>query len=228
MRPSLPATKMARLNRTQGTTTARNGLRHIAWERLGFPARALLCALGLGLLGACTNGGDTASLSAPALPLALPGFGIAAPGKPVEVYTRLARLAKACWLSAPAPLSEGYLFTAEVSPEGRGGAASIVIFEKNASPGIPGQRGLVAYSLALMPSGEGTSIGVENGRIAEGFAAKMHADVERWAAGETGCNEASRWPTQAGVGEAGEPAAAAAKPEVKAKGGAKVVPVRVK
>ncbi len=209
--------------------TAHNGCRHITRTRLRFPATAALCVGAVSLLGGCTAGGQTGSVSASAMPLVLPGFGIAAPGKPVEVYTMLARLAKTCWLSAPAPLQTGYLFTAEASPEGRGGAASIIIFEKNAAPGVHGQRGLVAYSLSLSPSGEGTSIGVENGRIAEGFAAKLHADIERWAAGETGCNEAARWPTQAAAGEAVEPAAvlATAKPRVKSKAGAKVVPASV-
>jgi len=139
----------------------------------------------------------------------LPGFGISAPGRPVDVYVKLARLAKACWLSAPAPLQQGYLFTADASPEARGGAVSIVIFEKNAAAGVKGDRGRVAYSMSLTPSGEAsTTIAIDNGRIADGFAGKMQADVERWAAGETECNAARAWPTQAASGDAAEPALA--------------------
>ncbi len=171
-------------------------------------ARAL--ALGLAAVLAGCNGPDganqsTGSMSLAALPI-LPGFGITAPGKPVDVYIKFARLAKACWLTAPAPLQEGYLFTADANPEGRGGAVSIVIFEKNASAGIKGDRGLAAYSMSLTPSGaEATSIGVDNARVPEGFAKKMQADVERWAAGETDCNAARAWPTQKATGEELEP-----------------------
>ena len=171
-------------------------------------AFVIAMALAFGIAG-CTSGDGsgsaTGSMSLAALPV-LPGFGITAQGKPVDVYVKFARLAKLCWLSAPAPLQQGYLFTADASPEARGGAVSIVIYEKNAAPGIAGGRGLVAYSMALTPSGDAaTSVSVENARIAAGFAAKMQTDVERWAVGETGCNEASAWPTQAAKGEASEP-----------------------
>ena len=171
-------------------------------------AFVIAMALAFGIAG-CTSGDGsgsaTGSMSLAALPV-LPGFGITAQGKPVDVYVKFARLAKLCWLSAPAPLQQGYLFTADASPEARGGAVSIVIYEKNAAPGIAGGRGLVAYFMALTPSGDAaTSVSVENARIAAGFAAKMQTDVERWAVGETGCNEASAWPTQAAKGEASEP-----------------------
>ena len=172
-------------------------------------ALALAC-----ILAGCTAGDGSApptgSMSLAAFPT-LPGLGITAPGRPVDVYVRLARLAKACWLSAPAPLQQGYLFTADASPESKGGAVSIVIFEKNAAPGVTGNRGLVAYSMALTASGDAaTSISVENARIAEGFAKKMQSDVERWAAGETDCNAARAWPTlAAAAGEASEPGVAA-------------------
>ena len=171
------------------------------------PAFVLGLMLSAGI-GGCSGEQSTGSLSLAVLPL--PGFGITAPGKPVDVYTRLARLAKLCWMSPPAPLTLGYLFTAEVAPESRGGSGSIVIFEKNTSLGIKGDRGLVAYSMSLTASGDATTIGVQNGRISEGFANKMRSDVERWAAGETGCNEATPWPTQAASGDAAEAPAAKA------------------
>jgi hypothetical protein len=177
-------------------------------------AMALALTLAIGLAGCATGesaANTTATSSAPVMVLpSLPSLGLTAPGRPVDVYVKLARLAKACWLSDPAPLQQGYLFTADANPEARGGAVSIVIYEKNASLGIKGDRGLVAYSISLTPSGDtATSISVENGRIADGFAKKMQADVERWAAGETDCNVASAWPTAAAKGDAIEPGQAA-------------------
>ncbi len=162
-------------------------------------------ALGCVLAGCASGDGATQSTGAIALPV-LPGLGITAPGRPVDVYVKFARLAKSCWLSVPAPLQQGYLFTADASPEARGGAVSIVIFEKNSAAGIKGDRGLVAYSISLTPSGDAaTFVSVDNARIADGFAKKMQADIERWAAGETDCNAATAWPTQAASGDAPEP-----------------------
>ena len=160
----------------------------------------------LGLVAACSPGGcstgDAAGSISPVI--ALPIFGHTVPGKPVDLYVRIARLAKSCWFAPPAPLQQGYVFTADVSPENRGGAGNITIFQRNAATGRPveGERGLKAYAIALTPSGEGTAIAVENTRIAEAFAARMGQDVERWAAGETSCGEATPWPTSAALGDA--------------------------
>ena len=89
---------------------------------------ALVCAA---VLAGC-SGGPTGGSTGP-LPFALPTFGATTPGKPVDVYVRLARLAKSCWMTAPAPLGRGFLFTADMSPETKGGAGSIVIYQRKVS-----------------------------------------------------------------------------------------------
>ena len=162
-----------------------------------------VCVLALSGLTGCTPGATTGST---ATLLALPSFGTTVPGKPVDVYVRLARLAKSCWFTPPAPLGRGYVFTADVSPEAQGGAGSILIFQRDAAlaalPPAAGERGQKAFAVSLTPAGEGTAIGVENAKIPEPFAGRMRADVERWAAGETSCGEAMPWPTQAALGDA--------------------------
>ena len=162
---------------------------------------ALLRLTGLACcLGACgTVGGPADGTGSTSFVLPLTNSGISAPGKPVEVYVRLARLAKQCWFLSPAPLQQGYVFAADVSPEARGGTASISIFEHNAvtETGIAGQRGLKAYGISLTPDGDKTAIGIENGRLPETFDRSMRADIGRWAAGETSCGAASTWPAAA-------------------------------
>lgn len=116
-----------------------------------------------------------------------------APGRPVDVYTRVARGLKSCWFSPDRPLHQGYLFAADVKPESKGGGATIVIYEETAD----GRRGLRAFAMSITPAAgtEGESrYGMENTRIAEPNGAVLMKDVERWAEGETGCTaEAGQW-----------------------------------
>ena len=167
---------------------------------VGWVVAAVACAL----LAGCSTASEPSQ--APIVPVSLPSFGHVTPGKPVDLYVRIARLGNACWFTPPAPLQVGYVFTADVSPESRGGVASIVIYEHNKATarGATGERGLRAFAVTLSPSGENTSIGVENDRIPEAFAERMQRDIDRWAAGETSCGS-SVWTTSAAMGE-GAPA----------------------
>lgn len=160
---------------------------------------AVVAVLGLAGCGAPGSGDQTATL-----PIAFPLFGLTAPGRPVDVYVMLARQTKACWLTVPAPLSEGYVFTAEAKPEFAGGTAGITLFERNTAEGVEGQKGLLAYSIGLSPESDATRIKLENARIPESFAAKMEEDVTRWAKGETGCSEFFGLATAAATGPAKE------------------------
>ena len=186
-------------------------------------ARAVIAAAALsGVLAGCASTNSTSqdpsttSSTTAFTPIALPMFGRSAPGKPSEVYVRIARLAKQCWFAAPAPLQSGYVFTADVSPDSKGGQASIVIFEHNAGQihGANAERGAQAFQVTLTPNGDQTSIGVENTRIPEAFAERMKSDIDRWAAGETSCGSSTAWSTTAAIGEGKpvlKPAAGAAK-----------------
>jgi len=154
------------------------------------------CAAGTGAL-------DAAAPAQPFAPIALPVFGETAHGKPSEVYVTIARLAKACWFAPPFPLQQGYVFTADVSPDSRGGAARIVIFEHRLGKthGANAERGEVAYEITLSPAGEDTAIAVVNSRIADDFAERMKNDVHRWAAGETACGPQPAWTVKAAAGD---------------------------
>lgn len=123
--------------------------------------------------------------------------GRTAPGKPVDLYIRLARQAKACWFVPPALLQRGYVFTADVKPEDKGGAADIIIYERTPE----GERGLRAFAVAFVPDGESTRIGSENYRIPEPFGAQMSSDVDRWAEGDMSCAQATPWSVSAAAGD---------------------------
>jgi hypothetical protein len=134
--------------------------------------------------------------------------GTKAPGQPVDVYTRIARGAKACWFGPGQGLATGYVFAAEVQPEDKGGEAVITIFDAAAD----NKRGLKAFAISMVKAGTSDSkdslVGSENFRIKEPFAQTMAKDVERWAAGQTSCApDEQQW----------EPAAPEAEPSAPAK-----------
>ena len=161
----------------------------------------LACILaGSALLAGCSTASSETSAIA-ATPVALPIFGHVVPGKPVDLYVKVARLGKACWFATPAPLQSGYVFTADVSPESKGGIASIVIFQHNKGQihGANAERGPKAYEVTLSPSGEDTMIGISNERIPEAFAGRMKNDIDRWAAGETSCGSTVPWTVKAAL-----------------------------
>lgn len=166
-------------------------------------AAAVAACLGLSACASADGSGDVASFTLPGAPTFA--------GTPASLYIQVGRGAKACWFLPGKPLANGsYLFTADVRPESKGGDAVIVIYER--TPG--GERGLKAFAIAMARSGETSTVSTENYRIAEPLGAHMRADVERWAAGETGCEPgAVDW-------QAGEPAdekSAAGKKAKKAK-----------
>lgn len=172
------------------------------------PATAAALAV---LLAGCSSlgpgGGAPAPEDSPSLailPAALPVFGHTVPGKPSELYTKLGRLAKACWFAPPAPLQVGYVFSADVAPESKGGVASIVIYQHNDGGlhGASAERGLLAFEITLSPSGGKTVIATGNHRVPEAFAERMTQDVDRWADGETGCAASAAWTASAGVPDA--------------------------
>ena len=130
-------------------------------------------------------------------------------GSPTEVYTRVARGALTCWFGASGPLKGPYIYHAEADPPSKGGRADIVIRTRDTTAADP--RSLKAFAVTITPGGDGTHVDVENAKIAEPLAARLTADVHRWAADEEGCGEA---PVTAGWGaQAPAPAGkASAKP----------------
>lgn len=106
-------------------------------------------------------------------------------GPPTEIYARIAREAMSCWFGTAGPLKAGYVFHGEADPPSRGGKATIVIHERDPSADNP--RGLRAFRIAILPSGETSEVSVENLKLPDPLARSMEADVHRWAEGAIGC-----------------------------------------
>lgn len=128
--------------------------------------------------------------SAPQLP-SLPDItGTLSPAKPVvgpptDIYARIAREAMACWFGPSDPLKAGYIFHGEADPPSRGGKATIIIHERDPSADNP--RGLRAFRILILPSGDTSEVSVENLKLPEPLARTMEQDVHRWAEGAIGC-----------------------------------------
>lgn len=104
---------------------------------------------------------------------------------PVDVYTRVARAAKGCWLGPNGPLSGKYAFLAEAQPESRGGNAEIVIYERGT---VDGQKGVRAFSIVMGKREIGTKLEAANAKMPPTLGAQMLADAERWAKGDETCS----------------------------------------
>jgi hypothetical protein len=127
-------------------------------------------------------------LPKPSLP-SLPVFKAEDPvlGSPTELYTRIARGAMECWFAAKGPLKGRYVYHADADPASQGGKAEIVIHAID--PTSPNPRGLRAFRISIIPSGEKAKLEIENLKLPEGLAASMTGDIHRWAAAGVGCDD---------------------------------------
>ena len=154
----------------------------------GVRSSALVGAL---LLGGCV-GGDAS----------LGGLTTGAVPKPeplsvVEVYSRITRGARTCWLKAGGALGPDYIFHAEVP--GAQTPAEIVLHVRDRAS--ENQRGLRAYRIVVASDGEGSSAvaSTENLKLPFDVAERMRRDVRRWTGGGLGCKpEDSAWATEVG------------------------------
>ena len=106
-------------------------------------------------------------------------------GTPTEVYARVARGILSCWFGAGGPLKSGHVFRAEAEPPAKGGAAEIVIHERDTS--LRDQRGAQAYRIAFASEIAGVRLGMTALRFEAPRAQAMAKDVETWAKGGAGC-----------------------------------------
>src|SRR5262245_34688712 len=68
-------------------------------------------------------------------------------GTPTQVYALVARGALGCWFAPGGPLKASHVFRAEAEPPAKGGAAEILIHERDAS--FRDRRGVQAYRIAF-------------------------------------------------------------------------------
>ena len=160
--------------------------------------RALAILLSAPAVAGCSSGGGltTAALSLPSL--GPENQRPAVVGSAAALYTRLGRGALTCWFGANGPLRGAYIYNADAEPPSRGGRAEILIHVKEMAAESP--RGVKAFRITIEPAGDQASLAVENLKVPEPLAAKLKADVDRWAAGGVGCGEGgvtSAWSPQA-------------------------------
>lgn len=147
---------------------------------------ALVClaAVGMGGCGASTEILKTASLNPT---IAISNHSSSHSENTHEIYARVARGAKACWFGVGRPLDLEYAFEGAAAPEADGGAAEVAVHVR--TPDQPSPRGGKVFIVSITKVADGSSLVVENRRIAETLADQMRADVARWA--KTGSIECS-------------------------------------
>jgi hypothetical protein len=123
-------------------------------------------------------------------------------GTPTAVYAQVARGILGCWFGADGPLNASHVFRAEARPPARGGAARIVIHERD--PSLPDQRGSRAYRISFAGEAAGVRIGMSAVRFELARAEAMARDVEGWAKGNAGCRLRALSPQPLHAGEVGE------------------------
>ncbi len=108
------------------------------------------------------------------------------PGTSTQVYALVARGALACWFSPGGPLKGSHVFRAEAEPPAKGGAAEIVIHERDTS--FRDQRGVKAYRIAFASEITGVRVDMIALKFEAARAQAMAKDVETWAKGGSSCH----------------------------------------
>ena len=146
----------------------------------------LLIALAGGLLAGCGGSLSPTSLGLPALDLSGFDQGPVIAAAPTEVYARIASGAMNCWFGAEGVLKTTHIFHADAASPTAGGAASIVIHERDPKQANP--RGSRAFLISITgDSGIATIVGTQAPRFPDDKGAAMRADVLAWANGATSC-----------------------------------------
>jgi hypothetical protein len=132
-----------------------------------------------------------------------------APGTPTGVYALVARGALGCWFGADGPLKPTHVFEAAAEPPANGGAAEIVLYERDES--LRDKRGARAFRVAFATSSASVRVGVTAIRMEPQLGKLMIKDVEVWAQGGSGCQVRTLFPPPppapaVGKGRSGSPA----------------------
>src|SRR5262245_27271363 len=106
-------------------------------------------------------------------------------GTPTTIYALVARGALNCWLGPAGPLRATHVFAAEAAPPNQGGAAEIVLHERD--PTFRDQRGPRALRLRFERAQGAVRVGFGNLRLGAALAEAMAQDAASWAKGGSGC-----------------------------------------
>jgi hypothetical protein len=110
---------------------------------------------------------------------------IIVPGTATEAYTLVAHGALRCWLAPDGPLKGTHIFRAAADSPTQGGAAEIVLHERDITLGD--QRGPRAFRIAFVSDASGVRVTIVNLKMPDGIAPFMVRDAETWARGGEGC-----------------------------------------
>jgi len=138
---------------------------------------------------------QTSSLIKPALPVAgeaPASTTVMAKATPTESYELVARGALGCWLGVGGPLRASHVFHAQAKPPAEGGAAEIVLHERD--PAYSDQRGSRAFRITFARAPAGAKVDIANVKMSAALAAAMTRDVETWAVGGKGCEARILYP----------------------------------
>jgi hypothetical protein len=162
---------------------------------------AAACAAGCSSSGAPTLSPpagviETGATLHPASTTAAVETTIMIPGTPTEVYTLVAHGALRCWFAPDGVLKTTHIFNAEADSPTQGGAAAIVLHERDDTLGD--HRGARAFRIAFVPDPGGVRLSLVNLKMSDAIAQSMVRDAETWARGGEGCETrtADRAPPQ--------------------------------
>ena len=161
------------VRRRRRDVTARR-TRLLARAACGFAA----CSAALALTG-CGSGTEILKTASLTSPIALGNHSSSHSENTHEIYSRVARGAKACWFGAGKPLEKSYAFDGAAAPEADGGAAEVAIHVR--TPEQPNPRGGKVFIVSITKVADGSNLVAENRRLPETLAATLRADVARWA-----------------------------------------------
>lgn len=163
------------------------------------------------LLAACTSSPLTLPPPAKPLPQAenvdkseVPAESVSiVPGSPPDIYALVARGAHRCWFGADGPLKLTHVFHAEAEPPAQGGAAEMVLHERDET--LRDKRGARAFRVAFTAVPEGVRVAVTIPKMEQQLGVTMARDVAAWARGGVDCGLSRPPPPVAPVMIKGEP-----------------------
>jgi len=102
-----------------------------------------------------------------------------------NVYIRIARGIRRCWLGPDEPKLPGHGFRAEAKP-GRSGQAEIDVYKK-----VEGRKlGPFVFEVTIEPQSGGARVRSTNRRLDAKLANSLRADIARWTRGQEDCGTA--------------------------------------
>ena len=108
------------------------------------------------------------------------------PGNPTDVYALVARGALRCWFGVDGAFKTTHVFHAEADPPAKGGAAEIVLHERDDA--LRDKRGVRAVRVSFGAVPAGVRVGIDAPKMDRQLAEIVAKDVMAWASGHAACS----------------------------------------